>query len=648
MAKYIPEVTIGNEVYQIKDRTAREQLDDLKSAFHSSMNALRSVDEYNMIAVVPWEIGSLSLQDGSTIVSSTRIRTIDYIDISAINVLTFTIASDYKYVIDWYNADKTANKATPFGAWQSNNQSIAVPANAKYMKLLIANTSDSSANISYAQYLSVTGTYKLFDEVNGLGESVSNLANLFDEIEIKNTYASGQNNATSNYRYFPDNIVPYRSILEEVTVYIGASNAGSFVTLEVWELSDDGTTLTRISTKTLSNPTANTNLSISVNAFHKKRRMISFSKSGCYVYISNESVAGNGLYYTSDNSSTTLTVSGMTVRSAQKISYSMKYVATDQTEYVRPYGERITSANYVSILPDLNDAPVNVIFDIFQCLHSIDNIPSDIDSGIMSATFLSIKGDNVNSKNWIVQWLIPNGASTKVYVRNHMDSSWKTWKELGGAEPNANLLSLDYYNATAVNRLEIGNIQNKNILTFGDSITAGSTDTSWTYHFADMTGSTIVNKAVAGASFGESQAESSAKYISTQINGVSASEWESADLIIVSAGTNDGLINTSHEELKEKVQAAITAIKAATNKPIVFITPIRRNTPDYAENLKLPLIAGIISNVALMNQCNVICGYNFPIPSQTIDQITNVTRDGLHPNATGANIYARAVINALV
>jgi len=621
-----------------------DDVTSLKSAFHSSMNAFRSVGEYNMIAGVPWEIGSLSNQDGSTIVATNRIRTIDYIDISAINVLTFTISSGYKYVIDWYNADKTANKATPFGVWQTESQSIMVPTNAAYMKLLIADTSNNNANVGYAQYLKVTGTYKLYDKINEHDENISNIENLFEEIEIKNNYVSGQTNVTSNYRYFPDNIIPYRSILEDVTVYISTSNAGSFVTLEVWELSDDGTTLTRLSTKTLSNPTANTNLTIPVNAYNKKRRMISFCKSGCYVYASNESVAGNGLYYTSDNSSTTLTVSSMTSRSTQKVSYSMKYIATDQTEYLRNYGERITNSNYSAILPDLNNAPQNVIFDIFQCLQSISNIPSSISSSLTSATFFSVKGDTQNSKDWIVQFIVPNGTETKVYVRNHMDGSWKAWKELGGVPQDANIMERDYYVATCVNKAEINIDSTKTILTFGDSITAGNTDTSWTYHFADMIGCTINNKAVAGSTFGESISE---KWISTQISGVSSAEWDAADYVIVSAGTNDGVHNTPADELKTKVQAAITAIRAETDVPIIFITPIRRNTPAYSETLKLPYISGIITNVAVSNECNVICGFDFPIASETNGQITNLTRDGLHPNATGANVFARSVINAL-
>ena len=245
-----------------------------------------------------------------------------------------------------------------------------------------------------------------------------------------------------------------------------------------------------------------------------------------------------------------------------------------------------------------------------------------------------------------MQYLIPNGTETRVFVRNYMDGSWKPWKELAGTVANANVLSLDYYNATCVNKLEIPTLDSSaNILCFGDSITAGDTDTSWTYHFEEMTGATIVNKAVAGATFGESTSE---LWISTQISGVSASEWEDADLIILSAGTNDGVHNTPDDELATKVQAAITSIKAETDKPIVFITPIRRNTPTYSENLKLPYIAGIISNIALSNECNVICGFDFPIASETNGEITNLTRDGLHPNATGANVYARAVINALL
>jgi hypothetical protein len=61
----------------------------------------------------------------------------------------------------------------------------------------------------------------------------------------------------------------------------------------------------------------------------------------------------------------------------------------------------------------------------------------------------------------------------------------------------------------------------------------------------------------------------------------------------------------------------------------------------------LPVIAGIISNVALANGCNVINGFDFPLPTYAAGYVDDMTQDALHPNAQGANVFARCIINAL-
>jgi len=486
-AEEIVDARLGADgvVYPSLGDAIRDQFTDVKSDLSDTLDLIGTE---LLTGSVAWEVGSLNITDGGNLASTTRIRTVDYIDISNLTSLTFDVDTGYKYVVDWYDSNKSFKKVTIATTWQTTDQTVTIPNDVAYMRLLISANPDATANVSFAEHLSCRGENLLIGDV--------------------------------------------------------------------------------------------------------------------------------------------------------------KHLIANEPSYMQATNVRVIAT---SILADMNDAEPNKIYNISNILQSISNIPPDLPSTTINGTMWVVCGEVSETTNWRVQFLVTADVDPIIFYRNKSSNTWKAWKKIAVASPSdANLLSLDYYNATAVNKLEIGSIQNKTILTFGDSITAGSENTSWTYHFASMTGSTINNKAVAGASFGESQAESSVKYISTQINGVSASEWENADIVIVSAGTNDGLINTPHDELKEKVQSAITAIKTATNAPIVFITPIRRNTPSYSENLKLPLIAGIISNVALINECNVICGYTFPIPSETIDEITNITRDGLHPNATGANVYARSVINALV
>ena len=461
----------------------RGQISDLESALESVSDMSTS----ELLNGVAWEIGSLNTSNGSNLPSTTRIRTVSYIDIRYAGQLTFTIGTGYKYVVDWYKSDYTFNKVGIATQWQTTSQTVAIPADTAYMRLIISKNPDAT---------------------------------------LTDTSASSQ---------------------------LSCVGLSSKLVSEVQKLINDKPNALRANITRVSSP---------------------------------------------------------------------------------------------SLLSDLDDAVPNVIYNISTVLHNIAHVPSGIPSNIVNATMWTIAGEISATTNWRVQFISSGAQQPELYFRMRMNNSWRAWQKLAIDANNANIANLNYYNSTCVNKLETRGLDSSyTVLCFGDSITAGNTDTSWTYHFANMTGCTIINKAVAGSTYGESTSD---KWISTQINGVSAAEWSNADLVIVSAGTNDGVHDTPDDELKTKVQSAITSIKAETDAPIVLITPIRRNTPSYSENVKLPYIAGIITNVAVANECNVICGFDFPIASETNGEITNLTRDGLHPNATGANVFARSVINALL
>ena len=204
-----------------------------------------------------------------------------------------------------------------------------------------------------------------------------------------------------------------------------------------------------------------------------------------------------------------------------------------------------------------------------------------------------------------------------------------------------NLLKL-YAVETCINKCVIDYNSISSILLFGDSIAAGA----WPGYFETLSGKTIVNKAVPGALYGES-VRTSAYWASTQIAGVSAAEWSATDLVIMAFGTNDGQYSTPENELKTKVQAALTDIRSNTTAPILFITPIRCGKNDSPAEMKLPVISGIIANVALANGESVLNGFDIPIPSSTMGEIDSFLADGLHPNSTGAYVYAMALANAI-
>lgn len=210
-----------------------------------------------------------------------------------------------------------------------------------------------------------------------------------------------------------------------------------------------------------------------------------------------------------------------------------------------------------------------------------------------------------------------------------------------------NLLSK--YNAhSCVNKLDFQLSSSTHILAFGDSVThGGDWGDSWVDSICDILNCTATNKAHTGALFGES-VRTDTYWISTQLADTTASEWETATMVVVAAGTNDAGYDTPDSELYAKVASAITTIKANTDAPILFITPIKRGASDADVNyLELAKISGIIEHVALLNKCSVICGLNFPIPSHDQGVISGMMSGYIHPNTDGGYIYAMSVIGEL-
>lgn len=150
-----------------------DAVDELKDDLTSVMR-LESAD---LLGGQTWEIGSIKINDGSNIPANNRIRTVGYIDLRNVNELSFTIASGYKFVIDWYDANHEVNKATPFGVWNTANLSIPVPENVAYMRLLVSDTANETASIEYAQHLTAKADYSLVETIIQLQDNKDKILN---------------------------------------------------------------------------------------------------------------------------------------------------------------------------------------------------------------------------------------------------------------------------------------------------------------------------------------------------------------------------------------------------------------------------------------------------------------------------------------
>lgn len=354
-----------------------------------------------------------------------------------------------------------------------------------------------------------------------------------------------------------------------------------------------------------------------------------------YIYIAVHRTDDGDI--TSDNLSDVLTMT----RATEVIPYLTKFDA------VAPYGTRVTTSNYATILPDCNGATSCAVYNLFGCADVVQNTPYG-GSQSKSATLVVFNGE-ASSTNFTAQlYATKDDGGSSLFARYAINNMFYAWKSLSSTS-NVYADEMQYFVATCINKAEIGVDSSSKILAFGDSIVRGvGVDKAWLGYVADATGCTVVNKSIGGALFGQS-VKTSYYWISTQIDGTTSAEWSGTTLVIVGAGTNDAGNDTPASELKEKVQAAITAIRAHTSAPILFITPIRRGASSTdADLLKLPLVSGIICNAAVANQCSVLNGFDIPIPTYTSGQIADLTQDHLHPNETGTRVYAMAFMGAVL
>ena len=376
----------------------------------------------------------------------------------------------------------------------------------------------------------------------------------------------------------------------------------------------------------------------------------SYGNTGYLMYYTASETDKNGvqLYHNKTESwfrTVNSTGAGTWVQLAYKIDLN------NLNKAIRPEVTITTSPSSYTNYPDANNFPPNRTYGI--------------QSGITEAMVANLP--SYGNTGYLMYYTASDSAKNGVQLYHNEAESWYrlvnssgvgTWVKLT-QDNNPNIDIENYFVSTCIDKpidLESG----KGLFIFGDSITTNSHGRlTWGSIIADKTGCTEYNYGVGSAAFVPPENRSDLK-IMTQIDGVPSDNWVNCDVCIVAAGTNDSNYHTTPQALRSEVQNVITTIKAkAPNAKIIFITPIRR--ADSAVRLaQLPAIAGAICNVALINGCSVINGFDFPIPTFSNDWIENLTSDssglpvseehpgdGLHPGIVGKNIYARYVLNAI-
>ena len=330
---------------------------------------------------------------------------------------------------------------------------------------------------------------------------------------------------------------------------------------------------------------------------------------------------------------------------------------------IEPTDIILTSANVSTYgYTSLADLPTNKIYALAGSI--TEEHLSDLPVYGYAAELICYGYRKDNTAIACVQIFTTNTGPT-AYIRTKGSSAWSAWKAIVNQGDMAQVATQYYINTCVQKPIAIDST--KRIILFGDSITTktGSDDVTndphwWMEYVAEETGCDWTTYGKGSSAFvATGDSDQTGGVIIDQINGTYETiNWD-CDLVVVAAGTNDAGFGYATAEgtymplLKTAVVDCITEIRRHTQAKIIFITPLRRNSGTSAKALKiderLPKVASMISNTALINGCSVINGFDFPITMETTDFYTRMTNyDGLHPNNIGKQVYARAFLNAVL
>lgn len=196
---------------------------------------------------------------------------------------------------------------------------------------------------------------------------------------------------------------------------------------------------------------------------------------------------------------------------------TLGYHPSTQTEQSEPteqnlatlsaYHTDVTSGNYEEILPDLNLAQINRIYNINGCLQSIRNIP---DTSMTSGTLLYYNGDTnrneiVNKSFGIQMFVAASSPVSEVYIRACWDGSWNPWSTMAESGSGDGKVIPNYANFSVFERFA----------TIGDSLSVGT--------YRDANGQDVVDEGVAwGAHIAENCHN---EWLSLGFGGATTTNW---------------------------------------------------------------------------------------------------------------------------
>lgn len=134
---------------------------------------LSMVESHNLLSNEVFEQGSIDASSGTNLDGTTRIRTRNYISLENIEVMTISVNSGYRYVIDWFNSSKQPlTNQYHHGQWETQQRTIYSNSfnGAVYIRLLVSNPQNTDISTDESSNLSVAYRDKIC-EISSLSEN---------------------------------------------------------------------------------------------------------------------------------------------------------------------------------------------------------------------------------------------------------------------------------------------------------------------------------------------------------------------------------------------------------------------------------------------------------------------------------------------